>query len=298
MSNKYDRPYTLRTMKSPPIFDAIVHFGPDVIGLGVQDQTQQAAKGLLTESDMLPQDYIACINKSIVEFRSSFDRANFMFFNPGLHTGSLLSPVLDQIRLDFPGSAFTALVDFRRADAVAVVQNLKRIGFHAIKFHPYGQQIETEEMERILAVCETAEQLGMAILVCTSFGTSKMHQHDGLGLACRISEVVSRVPLVLLHSGGMRCFEAFLLAEDKPNVVLETSFSLNYWKGSRFADDFMFIFKRLGSGRVMYGSDFPYVSFAEARAYLAEQLNSHGFTPAEQSDIFYGTADRVFGTNL
>jgi hypothetical protein len=51
-------------------------------------------------------------------------------------------------------------------------------------------------------------------------------------------------------------------------------------------------------GRVMYGSDFPYVSFAEARTNLAAQLNSHGFTPAEQSDIFYGTADRVFGTNL
>ncbi|HMY47483.1 MAG TPA: amidohydrolase family protein [Leptospiraceae bacterium] len=283
-------------MSHPRIFDANVHFRPRAIGLDVHDQTAQAAGGLRTEGEMTPEDYFVCLDSCAEEFRTNFDSANFMFFNPNLHSQEVLSPVLKRIRTDFAGSAFTALVDFRRSDCVDVIRNLKHLGFHAIKFHPYGQQIEKEEMTRILSVCEVAEELGMTILVCTSFGTSRMHQHDGLALACRISEVVSRVPIVLLHSGGMRCFEAFLLAEDKPNVFLETSFSLNYWKGSRFSEDFMFIFKRLGSARIMYGSDFPYVGFAEARSFLSQELDRHGFSPSEQADIFSGTASRVFGT--
>ena len=58
----------------------------------------------------------------------------------------------------------------------------------------------------------------------------------------------------------------------------------------------MFIFKRLGSARIMYGSDFPYVGFAEARSFLSQELDRHGFSPSEQADIFSGTASRVFGT--
>jgi predicted TIM-barrel fold metal-dependent hydrolase len=44
------------------------------------------------------------------------------------------------------------------------------------------------------------------------------------------------------------------------------------------------------------GSDFPYVGFAEARSFLSQELDRHGFSPSEQADIFSGTASRVFGT--
>ncbi len=283
-------------MKPPRIFDGNVHFRPAAIGLNVDAQTAEAARGLRTEADLQPEEFLACLESSTPEFRAGFDRANFMFFNTELAGTDKLAPVVARIEKDFPGSVCTALLDFRRPDCAASVRNLKSLGFRGVKFHPYAQQIENEEMSRILAVCEEAESLGLVIQVCTSFGTAKMHRHDGLGLACRISEVVSRVPLVLLHSGGLRCMEAFLLAEDKPNVILETSFSLNYWSGSRLMEDFMFAFKRLGPDRVMYGSDFPYVSCVDAQTCLTRELERHAFSSADMDAVFFATAARVFGS--
>ncbi|HMU82512.1 MAG TPA: amidohydrolase family protein [Leptospiraceae bacterium] len=257
-------------------------------------QTEDAARSLKTESTMDVSDYIECIERNADEWRKTCQSANFMFFNHSLFEGTTLSSVVQRIQAQFPGSACTALMNVEKPARLEVLRNLKSIGFCAIKFHPYSQKIESQHLDCILEICGHAQTLGMPIFICTSFGTAKMHDHDGIGLACKIADRISGVPIVLLHAGAIRCFEAFLLAEDRLNVFLETSFSLDYLEGSRYIDDFMFIFKRLGSERILYGSDSPFVRMDSAKEALERRLRGYGFSGAELQNIFHDNAARMF----
>ena len=85
--------------------------------------------------------------------------------------------------------------------------------------------------------------------------------------------------IILAHAGGYKAAEAFMVAKSNPNIYLDISFTLVYFRHSSVAQDAAFTAKRLPSGRVMYGSDFPYVPLREsletARDYLKEAMPEH-----------------------
>ena len=170
---------------------------------------------------------------------------------------------------------------------------LKVLGFQFIKFHPYSQQISNSDWDTILTISKFAEKIGLNIIVCTSYGTSKMHHHDGIGLACRLADFITDVPIVPLHSGGIRAYEAFLLAEDKKNIFLDTSFSLNYLEKSPLWDDFAFIYKKLGTERILYGSDFPYVSFENSLNCILRFLDKYNFNENEKEQILFNNSASI-----
>jgi uncharacterized protein len=257
-------------------------------------QTSKAANSLNTESKMTIDDYSICLKEYRKDFNKSFTYGNFMFFNTEISQSKELTTVLDWIGKEYPESRFTALFDYRLEGYKKSLENLKNNGFDAIKFHPYSQEIETKDFDNIVKISKIAESLGFRILICTSFGTSKMHKHDGIGLACSLANYISKVPLVLLHSGGIRAYEALLLAEDKRNVYLDTSFSLNYLENSPIWDDLAFIYKKLGPERILYGSDFPYVSFEDSLACIDRFFSKYKFTSREKDQILSENSRSIF----
>jgi predicted TIM-barrel fold metal-dependent hydrolase len=99
--------------------------------------------------------------------------------------------------------------------------------------------------------------------------------------------------MVLAHAGGIRLMDAFLVAKSDPGVYLDLSFTPVYFKGSSLAEDCSFVCRRLPAGRVLYGSDFPYVPFAdslEAAARISSALESDS-----QREFMGEAAARFFG---
>ncbi|MBU43867.1 MAG: amidohydrolase [Spirochaetaceae bacterium] len=278
-------------------FDFNVHvaFRADYLS-GENAQTERASRSLRSEAEMAPENYLECLSEYSEEFQTSFKAANFMFFNPDLLGKDALTPALKDCKSRFPDSRATGLVDYRKTDQLDRLSRMKEQGFDCIKFHPYSQKITPADWSSIVKIAKHAESLSMAVLVCTSFGTSRMHDHDGIGLACELADSVSSVPIVLMHSGGVRAYEAMLLAEDKKNVYLETSFSLPYFEGGPIWDDLAFIYRKIGTERVLFGSDFPYVGLDENRRLVSKFFDRYRFKEAEQTGILEGNALRLFSS--
>ena len=140
------------------------------------------------------------------------------------------------------------------------------------------QKISEQYFDKAREVSIVASKLNMPILIDTSYGSVNMYQYDNLKLAAHILRHVKNVPVVLLHSGGARAMEAMLLAESCSNVFLDTSFSVFYYEGSSIESDLAFAYKRIGLERVLYGSDFPYVSLEDSVASTRNFLIRNEFS--------------------
>jgi predicted TIM-barrel fold metal-dependent hydrolase len=80
---------------------------------------------------------------------------------------------------------------------------------------------------------------------------------------------------------------------DKKNVMLDTSFSLNYYLGSSIEKDYAFAYRRLGAKRVLFGSDVPYVNFENVFSEQLDFFNRFGFSSEDLENIFYKNAMRL-----
>lgn len=228
--------------------------------------------------------------KCIAELKKNSCSANFMLFNQNVLLEKKTADLIHMACENLPGSCFTVLADFRSKDTPGLIGNIGNSRIRGIKFHSYVQRITRSDYPKVLELCRIAQEQNKFIAIDTSFGTSKMYDYDNLELACFICDHIQRAPIILLHSGGARVKEALLLALDKANVFLETSFSVNYFLGSSVEIDLAFAFKKIGAKRVIYGSDFPYVSFKDSLNTTTYLLKKYKFNNLEIADIMRNNA--------
>jgi predicted TIM-barrel fold metal-dependent hydrolase len=223
---------------------------------------------------------------------------NFMLFNQDLPFGAQQGgPALDtwvrQVQQDFPAAAFTQLLDFRRGAIEPALDRLRTAGVQGVKFHSYVQKIADADIPAAVRAARAAAERGLFICIDASYGTTWMYEHDNLKLAAAIIREVDNVPVIILHSGGARRWEAMLLALESTNVYLETSFTLPFYEGSSVETDLAFIYRKIGIERVLYASDFPYVGLDDARACMQRFLRRHEFSAEEQANMLGQNARRM-----
>ncbi len=223
--------------------------------------------------------------KRVAEALKHAQGCNVMLFNPALAgSASKVAP---------KGSCATLLADFRAPDALEQVRSARNSGFSGIKFHSYVQRITPKDFPKAVLAAQEAEKEGLWVCIDTSFGTSLMRECDNLALAEKVCARVKKTPVILLHSGGSRAIEAMLIALDNPNVYLETSFTLPFYLGSTVEQDLAFSYRKIGPGRVLYGSDHPCVDAGESLAITRRFFERHGFSKDAMADVFGGNALRL-----
>ncbi len=265
------------------VFDFNIH-----LALPEDDSTSVASKD---ETKMGPSEIALSLDHSKNTFQKNVNGTNFMLLNQDLFfNNGNISDFSQKAHPLFEQTYFTAVINFRDGLFRDAIDNAIDQGITGIKFHSYIQSIADEDFEDVLQVAQYAQDKGLYICIDTSFGTSKMYVHDNLKLAAYLSDHIIRIPIILLHSAGARIFEAMLLAEDKHNIILETSFSLPYYAGSSLEADFAFAYRKIGTDRILYGSDFPYVSLEESIEFVTGFLEKYSFTLRETEDIMYNNA--------
>ena len=226
--------------------------------------------------------------------RKHVSSLNVMLLCPNLaDSENGFSTVSDRVKHDFPQATFTLMIDFRSPRMTKMVASAAKGGACGVKFHSYVQRIGMSDFSAVVVAAEAAQAQGLWVCLDTSYGTSRMYDYDNLRLAGVLAEHVTDVPLILLHSGGARLMEAMLLAEERENVFLETSFSLPYYAGSSLDGDLAFAMRKIGCRRVLYGSDFPYVSFERSMGATEAFLDRHEFTGDERANILGCNARRL-----
>jgi predicted TIM-barrel fold metal-dependent hydrolase len=226
--------------------------------------------------------------------RAGMQGANFMLFNEDYPFGDHgLADWVAKTRSDWKRAAFTQLLDFRRPELGKALDRLAQAGVEGVKFHSYVQKIGDADIARAAAAARQAAQRGLFVCIDASYGTTRMYEYDNLRLAARVLQEVSATPVVILHSGGARCWEAMLLALDAPNAYLETSFTLPHYAGSSIEADLAFIYRKVGVERVLYASDFPYVGLNESRECAERFFDRYQFGASEREAILGNNARRL-----
>lgn len=103
----------------------------------------------------------------------------------------------------------------------------------------------------------------------------------------RLAKEFPTATLILAHTGGHMVLDAFMVAKSNPNVLLETSLTLDYYRGASVEADLACTVRRMHAWRVLYGSDFPscdLVSYLDHTRRRIDELS------AEQQRAFYGEA--------
>jgi len=203
---------------------------------------------------------------------------NFLLFNTNLFLDDV-NPFFESVKNVTRNAKYTALVDFRDNNVFAYIDKVKQYGVHAIMFSSYLQQISESDFLKVINVCKYAEEKKLIICIDGSYGTSKMYAFDNMKLACTIADIITIAPIVIIHSGGCRLIEAMLLAEDKKNVWLDTSFSLPYYLESSIEADFAYVLKKMSVERIVFGSDHPYLQYDEAISKHLTFFAKYNFSP-------------------
>ncbi len=222
---------------------------------------------------------------------SHLNGGNLMLFNEQLLEESKRVPEISK-GFEKP-SMLSLLFDFRQDDYLGQVSLAHDSGIRALKFHSYVQKIDESYFSVILEISKKASELGMALLIDASYGSINMYKYDNLKLACAILAEVKTTPVVILHSGGARVLETMLIADEMKNVYLETSFSIPYYVGSSIESDLAFAYKKLGSDRLLYGSDFPYVSFSDSEKIHLDFFKKYNFSDEDIENIMFNNAMKL-----
>jgi predicted TIM-barrel fold metal-dependent hydrolase len=237
---------------------------------------------------------ISSLQRTLSSCSKGMAKSNIMIFNQYISHEDIEELVSLAKSYSLPSTYLTLLASPYRIKSLNELGELADAGISAIKFHSYQQKIDAPSFSHFIRLAAWAADLGLPICIDASYGSLGMYKYDNLRLVASIAEVVSNVPIIVLHSGGCRCIEAMLLAEAADNIFLETSFTLPYYSDSAISADLAFVYKKIGYHRVVYASDHPYVSQDTALKVALEFCFTHKLTSSEQHWLFTGSFDRIF----
>lgn len=190
---------------------------------------------------------------------------------------------------------FTLLVDPRPdCSYEQLFDAYSRAGVKFIKFHSYHQHIDKDLIPSCVEIAEIAQSYNIGICIDASYGSLGLFKYDNLLLASEILSYVKDVPVVILHCGGLRCYEAVLIALDSKNAYIELSFSPHFYRGTEVYSRFVDILKLFPIERFLYASDYPYVRLDESVDTIKTLLSTALISVSEIEKVFHGNALLLF----
>ena len=165
---------------------------------------------------------------------------------------------------------------------------VREFDLHGLKLHPRFMGFCISD-EFVLPLVHKAGELGIPVAVdCYLWRPTPLHTQ----LPMHFDTVCKAAPetnIIMCHTGGFRFLDALAVAKANDNVYFDTSLSLQYFRGTPFEDQFLFVLKSIGAERLIYGSDHPQRPIAQCRSESRDILLSHGFTDDMLNRVFGGT---------
>jgi predicted TIM-barrel fold metal-dependent hydrolase len=158
-----------------------------------------------------------------------------------------------------------------------VTRFVREHGFVALKLNPM-QHLTSPLMANADKVFDTAANLGVPVIVHTGLGVPWALPALNIPQARRHPDL----PIVLAHAGhAMYTAEAYVAASECANIYLEPSWCSVH--------DLTWLIQKIGSARILFGSDQPENVPVELTKYRVLGLDDHAM-----ADCMWRTAQSIF----
>lgn len=188
------------------------------------------------------------------------------------------------------GGFFYPVCSVHPADGRAALEEIDRVtagGAAWLKLHPNNQQFDVAD-PAITGVVKRATEHGLPVL----FDAYSPWDADQPGKFVSLATAVPDARIILAHAHGPG-FPQLLVYDIigrypgwQRNVWIDISVTGLLFAGSPFAEQLTWVLRRVGTDRVIFGSDFPVDDPLTAARAVAEL----GFTDAEQAAILHDNA--------
>ena len=166
-------------------------------------------------------------------------------------------------------------------DFTGEIDRVEKMGLRGIKIHPDIQEVDIDD-PRMLRLYEIVE--GRMPVYFHIGDWRPQYRFSEAKKLCKVLDMFPRLEVVAAHLGGHRAFEEAKMLAGRPNVWYDTSSAL--WAMTpEYAHN---LIHRLGTDRVMFGTDYPVKLHGEE----IERLLAVGLEEHELEDIFYNNAKR------
>jgi predicted TIM-barrel fold metal-dependent hydrolase len=174
-----------------------------------------------------------------------------------------------------------------RGDALAEIERVAAVGAAWLKLHPNNQHFDVADAAVAELVRKAAER-GLPVLFDAYSPWDAAQPGKFLNLAMAVPE--ARLILAHAHGPGFPQLLAYDIIGRYPwwgrNVWIDISVTGPLFAGGPFAEQFTWVMRKVGTDRVIFGSDFPLDDPLHAARAVAEL----GFTDAEQAAILHDNA--------
>ncbi|MDD2774178.1 MAG: amidohydrolase family protein [Elusimicrobiales bacterium] len=171
--------------------------------------------------------------------------------------------------------------------ALKEMERISKLGVKVLKLHPNMQNFDVESPD-VQKVAEKAGELKMVLL----FDAYSPFDANETGKFIKLCVSNPNTKFILAHMGGLKFTDmlVFYALRQYPwypnNVWFDTSFVATMFAGSPYQEQLVWVIRKIGVDRFLYGSDYPIFDTEDAIAGI-EKL---GFTCEEKRRIFYENA--------
>jgi predicted TIM-barrel fold metal-dependent hydrolase len=195
-------------------------------------------------------------------------------------------------------SKYTNLKSFvninpNKANADQILKrSVQEFGYIGLKLHPRLQKINVNDLSTIRLV-NFAGELGIPVLIdAFPDGTSLMQGFSPLHYAYLAKEC-QNTKIIWAHMGGHYVIDFMMLAKRLPNVYMDCSYSLLYYRSSSVTKDMIYAMRSMKFDRIFYGSDYPDRSIALSLEMSIDCLKENDIGESEMAKLM-GENAKIF----
>ena len=174
------------------------------------------------------------------------------------------------------------------------IQNITKIGFKFVKFHPRNLNIKFGNSFYIKAF-KLIKKTKLNIMWCTFDGwpANKLSEINQLEFLSKLSNIIKSNKIILMHSGGpniLRYYEKFRFSE---NIFFDLSYTISHYENTSIEKDIIFLFKKFDR-RIVSGSDFPAIKINKYHEVLSKLIKKSGISNDKRRNILYSNLNKIY----
>ena len=186
--------------------------------------------------------------------------------------------------------AFFPICSVHPGDGLQALKEMERLskqGVKVLKLHPNTQRFDVGGKE-VAQLAKKAAKLKMVLL----FDSYSPFDANQTGKFLKLAMMNPKTKFILAHAGGPKFLEfiVFHILKKYPwypnNIWFDLSITAELFVDSPYRKHFLWVSRKLGADRLLFGSDFPISTPQKA----IQSMLKLGFTKTELKKIFYQNA--------